>query len=111
MGREWVNERARSFADGPEAEKCKARGPANRWTSSQRGPRSGHQLVVLVSRASQLKGTRRQQPLAPGRAELLVILQHGRAELVVVRIVPFQENQPAGRMRNRRRALIRLEVA
>ena len=64
-------------------------------------PGALHQRVVAVSRAGQEDQAGGQVALAPGGRDVVVVLEHGRAELVVVGVVPLEEDQPARRVDQR----------
>ncbi len=56
--------------------------------------------LSLVARASQTEDAGREQALPPRRGQGAVILQHGGAELVIVRVVALEEDD-GRRERNR----------
>src|SRR5438309_11270680 len=68
--------------------------------SLQRRAGPVHQFVVQVAGASQVDDARRQITVAPLRTDLLIILQHGRTEFVIVRVAAFEENEHAGGINN-----------
>jgi hypothetical protein len=68
------------------------------------------QAVVPVAGAWQEEQAGCEVAVAPGGGGVVVIFEHGRAELVVVRVVPLQEDEPTGRVDQRLRGLAGLEV-
>src|SRR5690349_4817276 len=73
-----------------------ADGPAT-GSGPQCRPRPSDQPVVLGARRRQVEEARREVAVAPRGGELVVVLQDGGAELVVVRVVALEEDHaPAG---------------
>src|SRR5262249_52742338 len=60
----------------------------------QRGPGAFDQTVVALRRAGQEEQARGEVALAPRGGDVVVVLHHGRAEFVVVGVVPLEEDQP-----------------
>ena len=59
------------------------------------------QVVIPVRRAGQEEQARGQVAIAPGGRGVVVVLEDGRAELVVVGVVPLEEHQPPRRVDQR----------
>ncbi len=78
--------------------------------SVQGRPGPPDQVVIPVRRAGQEEQARGQVALAPGGRGVVVVLQHGRAELVVVGVVPLEEHQPPRRVDQRPRVAPGLQV-
>src|SRR5436190_12174079 len=59
----------------------------------QRLPCALDERIVAVATPLEVEDAGSQEPVAPGWRDVEVVLQHGRAELVIVRIASFLENQ------------------
>src|SRR5262249_48309772 len=69
-----------------------------------------YQRVVPVSRGREQQQARGQVAVAPGGRRVVVVLEHGRAELVVVRGVALQEDQAARGIDQRARVAAGLQI-
>src|ERR1041385_6937972 len=63
--------------------------------SGQGRPRPAHQLIIGVAGTAEIEDTGGKVTVAPGWRDILIVLKHGGTEFIVVRVVSFQENQPA----------------
>src|SRR5687768_2470708 len=64
------------------------------------------QAGVRAPRTLQPKDAARQEAVAPGRRDVVEVLERRRAELVVVRVVAFRENQTPRRRQQRLRGFL-----
>lgn len=56
-----------------------------------------HQSIVRLAAAAQIKDARGEHAVAPARGETWVVLEDRRAELVVVRVRPFEKDEASRR--------------
>src|SRR5213593_3498856 len=71
--------------------------------SLESGASALNQLVVGSARAFEVEHACREEAVAPGRRQMMIIFEDGRAEFVIVRIAPFEKDQSPGRIRQRSR--------
>src|SRR5262249_13471486 len=65
---------------------------------------------VLTARALEPEDARGEEAVAPGAGRVEVVLEHGGAELVIMRIRPAREDQPARGGDERLRAFTRMRL-
>ena len=71
-------------------------GDARPGSDLKGGARALHESVVRIAGTAQVEHARSQVAVAPGRRQVLVIFQRGRAEFVIVRICSFKEHETPG---------------
>ena len=66
-----------------------------RLRTPQRRARPLQERRIVAGGAFEPKDAGSEETVAPGRCDVVVILQRGRAEFVVVRVGPLGEDEPA----------------